>query len=179
MLSYLILKVVRTDPPPHCGSTKPTGILPARGASLYRVAAWFYLQVMCTMPLAIYLFFTYFLGRIAALGQYRIWGLFDERLGQRNQVIKSRQRTMSWLSPRYFLALVAAWPLTLFRRLLTTDSQLLALLDELKNFLAFWEMQFLGVETGRRGADFLSALFEASAHAVGLPGQSARPLFGP
>ncbi len=162
ILSYFILKVVCADPPAHGDSTKQTGIWPARGASLYRVAAWLYLQVVCTVPLAVYLFFSYFCGWIA-LGRYCIPGLFDERLGRRNQVIKSRQRTMSWLSPRYFLALVAAWPLTLFRRLLTTDSQLLALVDELKNFLAFWEMQFLGVETGRRGADFLSALFEASA----------------
>jgi hypothetical protein len=162
IVSYVILKFVRKDRPAHHESAKYVTLLPDRGSSFYRVAAWLYLQVVCTVPLAVYLLLTYFWGWMA-LGQYRIPGLFDERLGRRNEVIPSEQRSMSWMSPRYFLAQVAGWPLKLFRRLLTTDSSLLALVDDLDAYLAFWEMQFLGVETGRRAADFLAELFHESA----------------
>jgi hypothetical protein len=140
--------------------------------------AWIYVQVIFTIPLALYLLPSYLLGW---LWPPQFGGLFDERFGGRNQAITALR--MRWVnSPlfrllyvRYWLAAVARFPLRLLSYGLLPDSRLAVLVDELDGYLAFWDMQIRGVKAGSRAAGFLARLLD-DPELVGLLG-SARVHF--
>jgi len=146
----------------HLRRTAPNGrgnlLRPPRSVSVLRLAAWLYLQVVCTLPLALYALVTYFLGGLFRHGG-KLRGLFDERFGARGSRGGIGNRP-SWSGPRYYLAQLARFPIRLLRLATPRDSSMHLLADQLENQLAFWQMQFRGVEAGKRGAVFLTRLRE-------------------
>lgn len=145
----------------HLARTAPEGrggvLRPGTSVSVLRLAMWAYLQIVCTLPIVVYAFVTYFTGWVS-FGGTTIPGLFDERFGKRNGPIAAVDTSAKRWSPRWWLARLARWPLGLLRRAVPQDSSVNRLADELESQLAFWEMQYLGVETGMHAAGFIADL---------------------
>jgi hypothetical protein len=160
LLSMAILGWGR-DAPPHERMRSPKGV------PLFVAPAWLYLQILCSVPLLIYLSVTFLIGQLFARK------LFDERFGSRDKDIQPEQ-TQPILSgdgkgeasgghtyPRYQFARLARWPLAQLRGAIALDSSLNTLVDAIDGQLAFWEMQIRAVQTGSKAATFLGPLLAA------------------
>jgi hypothetical protein len=115
--------------------------------------------------------------------------LFDERIGERDQELTERQyRDLirerpvvggggavrrevagNWFRfPRYHLARLARWPVRLLRAGLAPENPGHPLADAADNQFAFWEMQVMGGDAGRRAAHFLARLLtDMATHPAG------------
>jgi len=139
-------------------------LTPGRSVSIFRLACWAYLQLICTVPIVLYAFVTYFMGGFLLGRHLRALRLFDERFGARGGPTSTGPR---WQGPRYWLASLARFPIGLLRRSIPGDSNVNLLLDQLDSQLAFWQMQIDGVETGRRGAEFLASVLSKAPSLAG------------
>lgn len=139
----------------------------ARGIPIVSLAAWGYLQMMCTLPLLAYCFVTFLIS--PRWLRAPIFRLFDERMNA-----GTRKRVESgWIRGSGLLARLARWPVKLIESIVGSDSRIAALADTLDSQLAFWEMQHRGAEVGDRAGDMVATLIadaqlqSAKLHLIG------------
>lgn len=121
-------------------------------------------------------FFSQVLGKANRNSKLVLKFHFDERIGKRNQDIEVNEaakliheeerdgeihrKVKTFKFPRYVLALLARWPVRLVRAGLAPDNPGHPIIDMIDQQFAFWEMQVMGADAGRRGALFVSGLYK-------------------
>jgi len=168
----------------------PESAKPNKGIALPRLLAWLIIEIPCVLPAVAYAVVTYFFSGFLVPLVRAVTGasskavfplLFDERFGNRNQEIAIRPEeqpvmftrdaageekiTIRSASPRLRLAHLALWPVKLLRQGIARNSESNGLIDALNNQLAFWEMQFRGVDAGNKAAHFVARLLEKPINA--------------
>lgn len=117
------------------------------------ILAWLPLQILFVAPAVIWALVTFFVGGFyawcASQIVHRVPFLYDE---------KPRAFKMT---PCYFLSIPARWPIKWLRLAVGKDTAIYKMVSVLDNQLAFWEMQFKGVEAGEDAGRFIEELLAA------------------